>query len=127
MLKQFAHLEEQHNKHGFGKLGFGSGQKTYTHGSYGSNEHQEVLIEHLTMAYSFKRLAHNIVAHHHIGHKINNEHLPHGQLHRMLHQGSNGEQNGSNNDSDKLYIHICMLFNCFLNAKVWNSGCNMVA
>ena len=127
MLKQFAHLKEQHHKHSFGKLGFGSGQKTYTHGSNGSDEHKEVLVENLAMAYSFKRLAHNIVAHYQIGHKINKEHLPHGQLHRMLHQGSNGEQNCSNNDSNKLYIHICMLFNCFLNAKLRNSRCNMVA
>ena len=100
MLKQFAHLEEQHHKHSFGKLRFGSGQKAYAHGSYGSDEHQEVLVENLTMAYSFKRLAHYIVAHHHIGHKINKEHLPHWQLHRMPYYGSGCEQNGSNNDSN---------------------------
>ena len=100
MLKQFAHLKEQHNKYGFGKLRFGTGQKAYTHGSYGSYEHQEVLIEHLTMTYSFKRLAHNIVAHYQIGHKINKEHLPHWQLHRMPYYGSGCEQNGSNNDSN---------------------------
>ena len=84
-LKEFAHLEEEHHEHRFGKLILRSRQESYGQCAECGHRHKEVLVEGIAVGQSLGGLPQGVVAYEQIGHKIDQQQLPGGQTASLLH------------------------------------------
>ena len=97
-FKQFANLEEQHYKDRFGKLGFGTRQKTDAECTDGGDGHKEMLVEHVATDDALKCFLQRIVTDKKIRHEVNQQQLPRRQTAIVLNNNCADKQQRSKND-----------------------------
>ena len=138
VFEKFAHLEKQHHKHGFGKLGLGSRQKADEQCTDGGDAHEQVFIKRISLHDAFHGFAEHIITGYQIGHEINQQQLPCGKAGSFLYDYGSRQQHGREEDSYKFSIHIILVwFFSFISsdglcfpfpfAKVREKFCNSVA
>ena len=88
-FKEFANLEEQHDKDCLGKLGFCTRYKTNTECSDSGNRHQKMFVEGLAMGYSFCGFFERVVTDDEIGHEIDEQKLPGRKCETLLNNNGN--------------------------------------
>ena len=101
-LEELAHLEEQHHEDGFGKLGLSARQEADGQCPDGSYRHEQVLVEGIAVGQSLGSLLQCLVAGKEVGHEIDEEQLPGGEMSVMLDEGCRDERQRGRDDDGEL-------------------------
>ena len=99
-LEEFANLKEEHHEYCLGILGLCAGKKAYAQGTNGGDGHQEVFIEHVAADDTLGRLPQSVVADEQVGHQVDQQQLPGGQVTSLLDHDGRDEQQYGNGDKD---------------------------
>ena len=108
-FKKFAYLEEKHDKYRFRKLCFSTRKETNSQRTNRGYRHQEVLIEGIAMSYALDSLVQRLVSNQQIGHQIDEQQLPSGQLAMLLYQDSTHQQQCRGRNEQQLPLQTIMI------------------
>ena len=101
-LEQLAHLEEEHDEDGLGKLRLGPGQEADGQCADGGHRHEEMLVEPVAVGHAFGSLLQRLVAYQQVGHQIDQQQLPRGQRAVLLNHYGSRQQHGCGNNQQQL-------------------------
>ena len=109
-LKEFSHLEKQHDKHCLRELGFRTRHKADAQGAQGGNAHKEVLAQGLSVEQPFGRFLQRVPTYNQVGHQEQQQILPGGPVRLFLYDDRRYQKDGGGYDLEQPALALFLLF-----------------